>query len=202
GKLSTAQTRGEINSLQDLEASGLPVYAKWDAFQRVNDILPDDTRKRMQVIHKGNDSEFIYKHVVRDRKSAFVLFLEPAIRRLVKTWVVPTKMLHYFAIDHLNAIVMSMWTRGSPLGPVVTKVNRRAEQAGLHIHHHAMQDAIERLARERRLRALRPAQPLTLRQMFPAFVFLIGGLVLAGAAFIGEALLSTLPGRRCGLDAA
>ncbi|KAE8751812.1 Ionotropic receptor 142 [Frankliniella occidentalis] len=200
GKLSTAQTRGEINSLEDLEASGLPVYAQWDAFHRVNDILPDDTRKRMNVIHKYND-KYIYRNVVRDRKSAIVLFLSPAIRRLVRTWLVPTKMLHYFPIDHLNVIVMSLWTRGSPLGPVVTKVNRRAEQAGLYIHHHAMQDAVERLARERRLRPLRPAQPLTLRQMFPAFVFLIGGHVLAAAAFIGE-VLSTYPGRWCGLDAA
>ncbi|KAE8737464.1 Ionotropic receptor 143, partial [Frankliniella occidentalis] len=135
GKLSTAQPRGEINSLQDLEASGLPVYAKWDAFQRVNDILPDVTRKRMHVIHKANDRKLIYEHVVRDRKSAIVMFLTPTVKRLVKTWLVPTKMLHYFPVDHLNVVVMGMWTRGSPLGPVVTKVTRRAEQAGLHIHH-------------------------------------------------------------------
>ncbi|KAE8741691.1 Ionotropic receptor 145 [Frankliniella occidentalis] len=195
GKLSTAQPHGEINSLQDLEASGLPVYAQWATFQRVSDILSDNLRNQLKVNHNVDVRKLISKDVVRDRKAAIIMFLDHSARRLLQTWLVPTKMLHYFPIDHLNVIVMGMWTRGSPLGPVVTKVSRRAEQAGLHIHHHARKDAKERLARERRLRALRPAHPLTLRQMLPAYVFLIAGLVLAGAAFVGEVVNNSCVGR-------
>ncbi|KAE8750310.1 Ionotropic receptor 148 [Frankliniella occidentalis] len=185
-KLFTANPSGEINSLTDLQQSGLPVYASNEALELVEDLLPEEVRNRVTRWHFVNTRKLIGDKVVRARNASLIIYMDRDLKRRLMHWFAPNKVLHYFAIRSFSLQTCSSWTRGSPLGAAVAKIIRRSEQAGLRLRYHELQDLRAELAREKRTRAAGLVQTLSLRQMYPAFLFLVGGLVLGAAIFVSE----------------
>ncbi|KAE8749394.1 Ionotropic receptor 149 [Frankliniella occidentalis] len=194
GKLSTARSHTEINTLRDLEDSGLPVHAQWAAVSYLDRMLPDNVHRRLVVHRFMNPTDFIGKRVVSDRNCALIVPLSADLTRNIRAWLTPTKSLHFFAIHAFHVRVSGLWSPGSPLGKAIVVAFRRSHEMGLWNYYSALEDFRERLALEKARAALSHARPLTSKQMCPAFLCIIGGHILGAVVLVVELLVSRLTG--------
>ncbi|KAE8736669.1 Ionotropic receptor 146 [Frankliniella occidentalis] len=197
GKLSTAQPRGEINSLQDLEASGLPVVVGPESFDFVEPLIPDELYGRVEIFQFLDANVVISNNVVLARNCAVITSLDRDLSRDIQVWLSPKKKLHFFLVGARHTTTVGYWHRGSPVGEAITTIVGRTQSAGLLEHYHSLRDDQERLAMAKYTTSLGIARPLSLRQMCPAFLFLGGGLVLGAASFVVEVLVTRLLTASC-----
>ncbi|KAE8738126.1 Ionotropic receptor 202, partial [Frankliniella occidentalis] len=190
GKLSTAQPHGEINSLQDLGDSGLPVHVSWAVFNQLDGVLPENVRRKLVVHRFVNPIDFIVNRVVVDRNCALIVEMDDGVARGIRSWLTTTKSLHFFTTGASFLRINGLWSRGSPLGQAIAATLRGSLEGGLSQRFNALADFAERLTREKTMAALSPARPLTLRQMYPAFLCLLGGHILGAAVFVLGLLVS------------
>ncbi|KAE8747721.1 Ionotropic receptor 153 [Frankliniella occidentalis] len=193
GQLSTAHPPGEIDSLRGLEESGLTVYASIDAFGVVGGMLPEDLRHRVQLWPDEKVQNFM-NDFPRAQKCGIIMYMDSLLKRRIERRLAPKKLLHYFVLLTTNLRIKPMWHRGSPLGSVVAKTIRRTEEAGLVGRHDNLNYFKEQL-KNRTMMALSLAQPLSLQQMWPAFLLIVGGLVFGVVFFVLE-ILTFLTGLR------
>ncbi|KAE8743022.1 Ionotropic receptor 147 [Frankliniella occidentalis] len=189
GNLSTARAYSEIDSLRDLEDSGLPVHVSWPFVG----LLPENVRRRIVARRSmENPTDFIANRVVSARDCAIIVGLDEELAREIRVWLTPKKLLHFFTLGDLHVRINGVWSRGSALGKTIALAFRRYHEMALSQRYSALADFKERLSREKSMSALSPAQPLTLRQMYPAFLCIIGGHILSVVVFVVELLVSRL----------
>ncbi|KAK3917353.1 Cyclin-T1 [Frankliniella fusca] len=184
GMLSSARPRGEIDSLEALEVSGLPVFASFEAFHAIRDTLPGSLRSRIDIRNAFDHTfrELVHERIVHARNAAAITFLDSLPKQRLETWALHEKKIHEFQIGSGFPRVLAVWQRGSDLGNIITKVMRRIWQAGLKLHSQRL-DKHGELLEIRKGSWARP-RPLTLSTMLPAFLFLAGGLTLAAFVFV------------------
>ncbi|KAE8749557.1 Ionotropic receptor 150 [Frankliniella occidentalis] len=192
GQLSTTRTHSEINNWRDLEDSGLHVHASWPVLNQLDGVLPENVRRRLIVHRFVSPMHFIPNQVVLGRNCALIVDMDEALARGVRSWLAPTKSLHIFTTGALFLRITGLWSPSSPLGKIIPVAFRRAHEVGLSHRHNALADFKERLTREKATEALVPARPLTLLQMYPAFLCLIGGHILGAVVLVMELLVSRL----------
>ncbi|KAK3917352.1 Pentatricopeptide repeat-containing protein [Frankliniella fusca] len=192
GMLSSARPRGEIDSLEALTDSGLPVFASFDAFSAMEDLLPESLRRRTDVRepHTFELVGILRHRVARGRATAVIMFSDDVSEKQLETWSVYDRKVHMFKIGLGYPRVLAFWHRGSELGAIIEKVVGRIRQAGFKDHRQRLEDHSEELGRREGSRT-RP-QPLTLAMMRPIFVFLACGLALAAFVFTFIEVLPSL----------
>ncbi|KAK3921879.1 Glutamate receptor ionotropic, NMDA 2B [Frankliniella fusca] len=200
GMLSSARPRGEIDSLQALEDSGLSIHWTRGVPRRMrgSDSLAELV-DRGTFLPSSSVPDFLLNMALH-KNSALIILYDRNVQRLVNTLSIPDRRLHTFPLGWQHIKIIAWATRGSPLVGPITTTYRRLEAGGLVQHWENVLDEPGRRARARHLVSLPLAAPLTLDNMKPAFVVLAAGLALAGFVFAIEQLVawSWPAGRRAG----
>ncbi|KAE8746734.1 Ionotropic receptor 159 [Frankliniella occidentalis] len=187
GELSTERPRGEINSLRDLEASGLPVYLTWNVVglgDNIWDSFPESLRRNK---HSALMDKKTLRLVARHRNCAVITLQDRLVQRLVHSLTKPPhRKLHSFTIGSETLKIVAFWSRGSPLGERMALAYSRLDEAGILDHWEDDLDEGYRVLSARHLSALKRALPLSLQNMAPAFYVLLNGIVLASVVFVVE----------------
>ncbi|KAK3915625.1 Glutamate receptor ionotropic, delta-2 [Frankliniella fusca] len=195
GMLTAARPRGEIDSLQALDESGLPVHSAFDVFHTIADSLPESLRNRIKIVEPPL-LRAVYQQVARAREKAVIIFSDAVTEKRLETWAFHDKTVHTFQIETGQPRVIAMWHKGSELGAIITKFIGRDIQAGLDAYQQRLDDFMELLGR-RESRGSKESRagvrPLTLALIRPAFLFLAAGLALATFVFV---FVEVLPGLR------
>ncbi|KAK3922692.1 putative MFS-type transporter [Frankliniella fusca] len=195
GMLSSARPRGEIDSLQALDESGLPVQSNFDVLHTIEDSLPESLRNRMQISKTALLPTVVYQQAALNRERAFIMFSDALTERLIEKWTVYNKTVHAFQIAPGQLRVFAYWHKGSELGDIVTKMVGRERQAGMG-RFYRRQEEFKAKMESREVVSSTDARagvrPLTLAMLSPAFLFLAGGLTLATFVFV---FVERLPSR-------
>ncbi|KAK3911330.1 Adenylosuccinate synthetase [Frankliniella fusca] len=188
GMLSAARPRGEIDSLQALDESGLPVESNFEVFRMIEDKLSESLRNRMKISETSSRPTVVYQQAALNRGRAFILFLDPIFERLIKKWTVYDKILHSFRIQSGQPRVFAFSNKGSELGAIIIKMGRRERQAGISCCFYQRQEEFKAKLESSRASSSTDVRagvrPLTLTMLRPAFLFLAGGLTLATFVFL------------------
>ncbi|KAK3914395.1 putative glutamate receptor [Frankliniella fusca] len=183
GMLSSARPRGEIDSLEALADSGLPVFAPFSVMPlfesevnfTVKPMLFHEILQRLEGLAVSRDF-------------ALVVPADRGVQRLVGQLTFPEKLVHTFPLGFRTVKAVASWMRGSPLARAVTTAFWRLSAAGLRQRWNDVLDEICRKARARHLLRRERHAPLTLHVTYPAFLVLAFGLLLACLAFSAEML--------------
>ncbi|KAE8744543.1 Ionotropic receptor 167 [Frankliniella occidentalis] len=194
GKLSSAVPRHELESLQDLEDSGLPLKVlKNLAHSRV--LTNNQTCQAEYVVYAEVDETI--DTIASARNCALVTYLdEDAVNSLRPFILPPNKKLHVIQLPYSEHNVIGMVTKGSPLGHALVRTLGLLEAGGLPARWRAEEYGRVRQERARRLVMLQEPRVLTLWHLHPAFVVLGVGHAAAVAAFALEALCAWRRARR------
>ncbi|KAE8741902.1 Ionotropic receptor 195 [Frankliniella occidentalis] len=190
GKLSSAVPRRNLDSLQDLEDSGLPVHIVSALYLRTTTqrLLPVALVSRTKnLFHKDFDK--VIDTVATARNCAVVTFLDLDIENLIRPYTIPPKKLHLFRLSYSTVRAIGLVSKGSPLERPLLRALGRVEAAGLLGRWRGAEHERERLFHERKLVSLQGPRPLTLWQLGPALVVLGAGQA-AGAVVFALELLS------------
>ncbi|KAE8748241.1 Ionotropic receptor 178 [Frankliniella occidentalis] len=176
GKLSSAVPRRDLDSLREVQDSGLPILTLQQLALTGNMTVPfSQVESTIDVIATA-------------RNCALVTFLDHYALRALRRHTVPPRKLHLIQLKVSSFKVIGMATRGSPLEqPMVTAV-ARVEAAGLLAHWRRSEFTREDAHYGRKLALLRGPRPLTLFQLGSAFVVLGVGHAAAMGVFALEAL--------------
>ncbi|KAK3916230.1 putative MFS-type transporter [Frankliniella fusca] len=195
GMLSSARPRGEIDSLQALDESGLPVQSNFDVFHTIEDKLSESLRHRVKISEESALPTVVYQQAALNRERAFIMFSDAATERMIEKWKVYDKIVHAFQIAPGQPRMFAFWHKGSELGDIMTKMVGREWQAGMG-RFYQRQEEFKSKMESRKVVSSTDAQagvrPLTLAMMRPAFLFLAGGLTLATFVFV---FVESLPSR-------
>ncbi|KAK3915624.1 Ionotropic receptor 93a [Frankliniella fusca] len=186
GMLTAARPRGEIDSLQALDESGLPVHSDFDVFHTIADSLPESLRNRIEIYESPelNLSE-LYEKVALARDRAFIIFSDPLTEKRLELWSVHDKTVHTFQIEPGQPRVTAIWQKGSELGSIISKFAGRERQAGIIALVQRMDDFVRLMGRKKCSGSTEACfRQLTLAMMRPAFLFLAAGLALATFVFV------------------
>ncbi|KAE8749470.1 Ionotropic receptor 151 [Frankliniella occidentalis] len=186
GKLSTTRTHSEINNWRDLEDSGLAVHAMWDALNQLEYTLPENVRRRVVVRRYINAIDFIGSRIVKDRNCALIIDLHEDVTRGIQAWRTTDKSLHLFRVGTSKFRFDGVWNPGSPLGKAIALMAARVPEIGVEKHCRNLADFKERLTQKKTT----ATRPLTLRQMYPAVLCLVGGHIVSTVVLVLELLCS------------
>ncbi|KAK3925059.1 Beta-1,2-xylosyltransferease XAX1 [Frankliniella fusca] len=182
----TAPAR-EINSLEDLERSGLDVRVSTVLQQREDSLLTPALRGRARYFSKRQLPSLLH-HVTDGRNAAVVLtrnvmnmaFLAQHARRRPKG-------MHMFDLPVRSMQASGLFTKGSPLQEGFISIDLRAKGAGIKQRFWKMLvDAIHGSNRDPSSGVIRA---LSLRQLLPAFILLGAGHCLAALVLAVEVLV-------------
>ncbi|KAE8745637.1 Ionotropic receptor 213 [Frankliniella occidentalis] len=182
---------GEINSLEQLEQSGLDVLIVESLYKTGNDLLPASITSRAQYI-PPNTLNAATKNMSEGRKSALIcLFDMSAFYQMVPYVYAPAKQLHLFRLPYYNMKALSFFSKGSPIHEQLQSAFGLARSGGLFLHYNRAA-MIKLRPRER---GPDPGdqltRPLSLDQLLPAFVVLAAGHLLGALVFALELLCRT-----------
>ncbi|KAK3914396.1 Glutamate receptor ionotropic, delta-2 [Frankliniella fusca] len=201
GMLSSARLRGEIDSLQALDESGLPVQSNFDVFYTIDDKLSESLRQRVKISETAAIPTVVYQQAALSRERAFILFSDPATEGLIEKWTVHEKLVHTFQIESGIPRVFAFTHKDSELWAILTKMVGRERQAGMS-RFVQRQEEFKAVLESRKIISSTDARacvrPLTLATLRPAFLFLAGGLSLATFVFV---FVESLPRRVARLHA-
>ncbi|KAE8748245.1 Ionotropic receptor 224 [Frankliniella occidentalis] len=180
----------EIDNLEQLEDSGLRVYAASALFHDMSWVLPATLASRATFVHhKG------YPDVLREtadgRNSAVIIHSDRYTRDLLWEWLkYPSPKLHTFWLPATQARAKRLYSKGSPLLRHARMVLRRMEAAGLLLKDSEYEGTNQCVVGDQ------PILPLALGELQPAFVLLAVGHCLGGLAFVTEVLYYRAYGRQ------
>ncbi|KAE8749448.1 Ionotropic receptor 194 [Frankliniella occidentalis] len=189
GKLSSAVPRRDLESLQDLEDSGLPVHMYSVLFLRASRqrLLPVALVERTRILFHRDISTAI-DTVATARNCAVVVFMDMNIENIIRPYTIPPKQVHVIRLNHSAVRAIGMATKGSPLERPLVRALARVEAAGLLARWRSAEHERERLFYARKLVSLQGPRPLTLWQLGPALVVLGAGQVSGAVVFALELL--------------
>lgn len=176
-KLSSAVPQRELESLQDLEDSGLPLKAVGN-LARTN-VLTDNLNARAQHVF-FSETKTIIDTIAAARNCAVVVFYNRHTRSFMRPHMMP-KRLHVIRLSYFHFNIIAVTTKGSPLERPLARAQVRAEAAGLLARWRRAEYEREYQDDVKRLSSLRGPRPLALWHLLPAFVVLGVGQV-AGVA--------------------
>ncbi|KAE8746161.1 Ionotropic receptor 211, partial [Frankliniella occidentalis] len=170
---------GEINSLEQLEQSGLDVVILKDLREPANDFLPTSITSRARYIpwfHLHNTIE----NISEGHHSALICYWDMMTAYKLLSLLLPSKRVHTFSFPYYYPKAVAMFTKGSPLCNPLMSATGRALSGGLYDHLFS-----ECLAAVRRRGHVSDPEsgdqltrPLSLAQLLPAFVVLAAGHLL------------------------
>ncbi|KAE8749439.1 Ionotropic receptor 188 [Frankliniella occidentalis] len=184
GKLSSAVPRRELESLKDLENSGLPVKAK--GYLAYNDMLTDNLNTRTELV-PDTEIKTVIDTIATARNCALVTVNNRHTLSYMRPYMVPKK-LHAIRLSYSQVEILAVTTKGSPLeGPLAT-AQGRVEAAGLLGRWRRAEYEREYQDDAKRLVSLRGPKSMTLWHLQPAFVVLGAGHMAGVVAFALEAM--------------
>ncbi|KAE8749444.1 Ionotropic receptor 191 [Frankliniella occidentalis] len=184
GKLSSAVPRRDLDSLQDLEDSGLPVKAR--EYLVYSDMLTDNLNARTEHI-PFSEIKTVINTIATARNCALVTVNNRHTYSYMRPYMVPKK-LHAIRLSYSQVEILAVTTKGSPLeGPLAT-AQGRVEAAGLLARWRRAEYEREYQDDAKRLVSLRGPKSMTLWHLQPAFVVLGAGNMAGVVAFALEAM--------------
>ncbi|KAE8747487.1 Ionotropic receptor 196 [Frankliniella occidentalis] len=189
GKLSSAVPRRDLDSVRDLEDSGLLVYSLSVLFLKASALrlLPVGLAPRTRML-LHEDVKTVIDNVATARNCAVVTFQDLDIENYIRPYMIPPKKLHFFRLNFSTVRMIGLTTRGSPLERPLARSAARVEAAGLLARWRRAEHERERLFYARKLVSLQGPRPLTLWQLGPALVVLGAGQVASVVVFALEVL--------------
>ncbi|KAE8741016.1 Ionotropic receptor 114 [Frankliniella occidentalis] len=178
----------EINTLEQLEQSGLDVYAEeglhfLETFMtRLNHSL----KMRIQYFNPSHYYITALRKVV-DGGSSALICRQNMIFALALSHV--SSRVHVFTLPNSTSLMASViYSKGSPFGKSIHSTLGRFDASALLNHHRSVADfhITLRAAKEDTTSGL--IQPLSLGQVQPAFVLLAVGFVFSAVVFVLEVL--------------
>ncbi|KAE8749445.1 Ionotropic receptor 192, partial [Frankliniella occidentalis] len=184
GKLSSAVPRRELESLKDLEDSGLPVIAK--GYLAYSNTLTDNLNARTEHV-PDSQTKTVIDTIATARNCALVTANNRHTLSYMRPYMVP-KRLHAIRLSYSQVEILAITTKGSPLeGPLAT-AQAHAEAAGLLARWRQVEYEREYQDDAKRLVSLRGPKSMTLWHLQPAFVVLGAGHAAGVVAFALEAV--------------
>ncbi|KAE8746454.1 Ionotropic receptor 207 [Frankliniella occidentalis] len=184
GKLFSAAPRRELNSLKDLEDSGLPLKSRGNLGH--SNLLTDNLNARIQSV-RYSEIKTVIDTIATARNCALVTFYNRHTYSYMRPHMMPKKV-HFFRLSSFHFNMIAVTTKGSPLeGPIAT-VQGRVEAAGLLARWRSAEYEREHQEDSKRLLSLRGPKSMTLWHLQPAFVVLGAGHTAAVVAFALEAV--------------
>ncbi|KAE8740895.1 Ionotropic receptor 175 [Frankliniella occidentalis] len=184
GKLSSAVPRRDLDSLQDLEDSGLPLKAVGN-LARTN-VLPYNMADITEYI-SHSEIKAVIDTIATARNCALVVCFDRHIRSYLRPYMIPRR-LHVMRLSYSHLNIIALTTKGSPLERPIATAQARAEAAGLLARWRRAEYEREYQDDAKRLGSLRGPRSMTLWHLQPAFVVLGAGHAVAVMAFALEAV--------------
>ncbi|KAK3925456.1 Phosphoglucosamine mutase [Frankliniella fusca] len=182
----TAPAR-EINSLEDLERSGLDVRVSTALQQSEDSLLTPALRDRARYFEREHLSSLL--HHVSDGRNAAVVLTSSAMNlaMLAQHARRRPKRMHMFELPEWSMQASGLFTKGSPLQEGFMSVDLHAKDAGFKQRFlKILADAFHGSNRDPSSGKIRA---LSLRQLLPAFILLGAGHCLAALALAVEVLV-------------
>ncbi|KAE8744551.1 Ionotropic receptor 169 [Frankliniella occidentalis] len=189
GKLSSAVPRRDLESLQELKDSGLPL--KVIATLEHSNVLDDLDAQAEYVAF--TEVKGVIDTIATARNCALITLMNRHIDSHMLPFMMPPKKLHVILLPFSGVKIVGVATQGSPLLRPLSRVLALAEAAGLLEHWRSKQYEWEHRDHARKLASLQGPRPLTLFQLGPAFTVLGVGQAAGVAAFVLEALCTWWP---------
>ncbi|KAE8743712.1 Ionotropic receptor 130 [Frankliniella occidentalis] len=180
---------GEINSLEQLEQSGLDVRMSAEWYEYGQYFLSDKLRRRITHFSPVGLHTTV-QEMAQYRNTALVMQNDMSSRLVLSPYLTSTpKRLHVFVVAH-QLLVTQVWcTTGSPLEKPLRKAGLRAREHGL-FDHMITSTSIKQGDNGHREggpgQDERLTRPLNLRQLQPAFWLLAYGFGMSTLALAGE----------------
>ncbi|KAE8748232.1 Ionotropic receptor 133 [Frankliniella occidentalis] len=184
---------GEINSLEQLEQSGLDVRVTGDLYTISKVYLPNALRARMTYVDvMGLDA--VLRDVADRRNSALVIQGDMSAEILLAPYLhASPKRLHRFDLGRSYLAAHITTTTASPLQQRAARLALLVREHGLHAHMVSTIDKKQRLDVHGSRGAAEGEQlsrPLSLAQVLPAFLLLAHGYVTAALVLVVEIVYS------------
>ncbi|KAK3925083.1 Suppressor of mec-8 and unc-52 protein-like protein 2 [Frankliniella fusca] len=179
---------GEIGDLEQLEQSGLDVLVTNDLYHVIDDLLPRlSARARFININKIFSAA---NNVSADRHSALVFVLDDFVELGLEPLLSQRpRKVHMFKLSLERMKSAAVFSTGSPVQKPMASVMSRVQSGRLLSFWHLKP---KRRAGGAEADARRLTEPLSLRQLQPAFLVLCAGSSLAAVAFGVEVLCGRL----------
>ncbi|KAE8749489.1 Ionotropic receptor 113 [Frankliniella occidentalis] len=178
----------EINSLEQLEQSGLDIYAEEglhliDSFRYM---LSHSLKSRMHYFNTNTNYTTVLERVVDGRNSALIC-CHSTVNALTLSHL--SNRVHLFTLPNSTSLMASvMYTRGSPFAKSLHSVISWFVASALQMHIITLADFRLTLDAASKDTASELAHPLSLGQLQPAFCLLAAGCVLSAIVFVVEVL--------------
>ncbi|KAE8746782.1 Ionotropic receptor 228 [Frankliniella occidentalis] len=167
----------EIDSLEQLEQSGLRVKVDVELLEDVGHLFTDTLASRLEF-DDLLDANVMAKALVDGRNHSAVFCYDHYLRRALAPWL-DRKRLHLFKLGAVSSKSHLMITAGSPLEESLRRVVQRARSARM--------SAVDEFGRYwRRSPPEAHMRPLSTYQLWPAFLLLIIGNALGAVGFVLE----------------
>ncbi|KAK3912228.1 Phosphopantetheine adenylyltransferase [Frankliniella fusca] len=129
GMLSSARPRGEIDSLEALEDSGLQIDMSIQLAQfadkRTNDISKIVNGKLVLDLNRA------LQDIALHRNSALIAIEDPLFERSIRRVNIPQTTVHRFSLGRRTRRALAKWTPGSPLGMLLASTYQRLVESGI-----------------------------------------------------------------------
>ncbi|KAE8748298.1 Ionotropic receptor 172 [Frankliniella occidentalis] len=191
GKLFSAVPRRELDSLRDVEDSGLPLKALAN-LARAN-ILAVNLTTRIEYV-TYSELQTVIEAVATARNCALITYLDRHAQSYMLPYMMPPKKLHLIQLPYSDFNIIGLTTKGQ-LDRLMSRALMQVEAAGLLARWRYAEYERERHHFARKLVLQQGPRTLTLYHLGPAFVVLGAGQAAGLAAFALEALCAWL-GRR------
>ncbi|KAE8751733.1 Ionotropic receptor 102 [Frankliniella occidentalis] len=178
---------GEINSLEQLEQSGLDIYAEEALHLRDNFMsrLSDSMKSRMQFFPVTSYDKALQK-VVEGRNSTLICRQSP-VTALILSHL--SNRIHVFTLPNSTSLMANaISTKGSPFRKALRSAIGWFAASGLIQYYLAVADFHLRLHGASKDTASELTHPLSLGQLQPAFCLLVAGYVFSAVVFVLEVL--------------
>ncbi|KAE8741882.1 Ionotropic receptor 241, partial [Frankliniella occidentalis] len=176
-RLTVPDAADEINSMEELAASGLTVYLRSDFSQLVLPLLKTAT------LHNNDLLEFVVHTLLKRRERVAIVILDNMAKYLLQHTRGPGRLLHMFPVPGVR-ILRSLFStvKGSPVQRPLKTLMGRLRAGGI-------VDLLQRYIIPRKSQYAAPAAPLralALADVVPPFLALAVGLSLATIVFLCE----------------
>ncbi|KAE8741701.1 Ionotropic receptor 129 [Frankliniella occidentalis] len=176
---------GEINSLEQLEQSGLDIRMSAEWYEYGQYFLSAKLRPRLTHF-PPLDLHTRVQEMLQNRNTALVIQNDMSSKLILSPYLTSTpKRLHVFGVGH-QLLVTQVWcTTSSPFIKPLRKAGLRAREHGL-LAHMVTSTSVRQGANVRPGHEERLTRPLSLRQLQPAFWLLAYGSGMSTLALAGE----------------